>query len=75
MLPKGATHNAATGAPLTISTHGLRPGAAADDRACVFYGNAVAPGRHATAAAEQFAPTIAAALGLDLAPFPAEALR
>jgi predicted AlkP superfamily pyrophosphatase or phosphodiesterase len=75
MLPKGATHNSATGAPLTISTHGLRPGTAADDRACVFYGNGVAPGRVGTADAEQFAPTIAAALGLDLAPFPAEALR
>lgn len=75
MVPKGAARAGATGAPVTISTHGLRPGAPADDRVCVLYGNGVARGRQDTADAEQFAPTIAAALGLDLAPFIAPPLR
>jgi predicted AlkP superfamily pyrophosphatase or phosphodiesterase len=74
MVAKNAVREGVTGAPLTISTHGLRPGTPADDRACIFYGGGIAPGRQETAAAEQFAPTVAAALGLDLAPFPAEAL-
>jgi len=54
-----------TGTPKLISSHGLRPGAAGDDRFALFAGPNVPMGRVDSAEAAQIAPTLAALLGLN----------
>lgn len=54
-----------SGSPTIVSTHGLRPGSAEDDRVCILAGAGVAAGRIERAPAESLAPTLAAALGLQ----------
>lgn len=55
---------APTGRPADISSHGLRPGAPADDRFCLLVGGGLSPEIIDTAAAERFCPTLASLLGL-----------
>jgi predicted AlkP superfamily pyrophosphatase or phosphodiesterase len=57
--------------PKAISTHGLRPGFAGDDRFAVFAGPNVPAGTAPAADAVQVAPTLAALLGLSLDVYPA----
>lgn len=56
------------------STHGFRPGTAADDRFCLFSGRQVPNRVIEEADAESVAPTIGALLGLSLAQFPVRPL-
>lgn len=67
--PADASRDIPTGAPTIVSTHGLRPGAVEDDRICILAGAGVESGSVQRADAEQLAPTLAAALGLDLSPY------
>ena len=60
----------ATGRSQYKSTHGFRPGTPADDRMCLFAGPGVPRGTADIVAAERFAPTLAALLGLSLEAFP-----
>lgn len=64
--PQDAPHGQSTGKPAYVSSHGLRPGDPADDRFCVFYGSGIQQSVTDAATAEQFAPTVAALLGLRL---------
>jgi len=61
-----------TGKPKAISTHGLKPGMAGDDRFALFAGPDVPQGCIPEAKAVQVAPTLAKILGLPLDDFPAE---
>jgi predicted AlkP superfamily pyrophosphatase or phosphodiesterase len=56
------------------STHGFRPGTAADDRFCLFVGPDVPTGVVEAADAESFAPTLAAVLNLPMEHFPGRPL-
>lgn len=62
----------ATGRPVNISNHGLRPGQPGDDRFAVFYGPDVPPGILRAADAIQVTPTFARLLGLPLDDFPGQ---
>lgn len=65
----------ATGKPVYISSHGLRPGDPADDRFCVFSGGGIKPRVVDWAVPEQFAATAAALLGVRLPACRAEPLQ
>ncbi|WP_084811023.1 alkaline phosphatase family protein [Ensifer sp. BR816] len=60
-------HNGAgaLGKPRYISSHGLRPGAPADDRFAILYGAGIAQGVVESAAAEDFFPALTTILGLS----------
>lgn len=62
--PAGQMQEGPTGPPAYVSSHGLRPGAPADDRFCVFAGAGVARGVLSSATAEEFCPTLASILDL-----------
>jgi predicted AlkP superfamily pyrophosphatase or phosphodiesterase len=64
--PRNALSDRPTGAPVYVSSHGLRPGDPADDRFCAFHGRGIARSVVEVAAAEQFAATVAHLLGLRL---------
>ncbi|MCK6453442.1 MAG: alkaline phosphatase family protein [Alphaproteobacteria bacterium] len=63
--PPGAAPDAISGRPKYASTHGLMPGAPADDRFCVIAGPGIRRHTIDTAAADQLAPTLSAILGVD----------
>jgi len=73
--PRELAEDQPTGKPRYVSSHGLRPGSPADDRPCIFFGPGIPREVHEYAAPEQFAPTLASALGLPLDPYPAPPLR
>jgi predicted AlkP superfamily pyrophosphatase or phosphodiesterase len=61
-----------TGIPTAISTHGLKPGMAGDDRFALFAGPDIPQGSVSEANAMQIAPTLAKIMGLPLDGFAAE---
>lgn len=73
--PQNLPSNQPTGQPRYLSSHGLKPGSPGDDRPCFFFGAGIPIETLETAAAEEFAPTLASILGLPLEPYPSSPLR
>lgn len=72
--PPELAAEAPSGPPQYVSSHGQRPGCVTDDRFCIFAGAGIAASQVPSATAEQFAPTLAQILGLELEDVPASAL-